>query len=217
VEVYAGDVCFLDLSRPIALRAPNYESLTLILPRAALQPHIADLDCLHGRILQKSSQLNAMPVGHLRTLFAEAPMLSSADGRAAANGTAALSVRRAVGQRPGRDCPVGVSHIAVDLPAVCLQLIAAASPNENDQCHSARRQALLRATSAANRVFVKSLNSAKTYQSMAAVLGLRACPKWGQKRHFDSRPALPVYPDQQTFSESVGMSQKVESRMGAVA
>jgi len=89
-EVHAGDVCFFDLSRPSALRAPNYQSLTLILPRASLQPHVADLDGLHGRILRKSSPLNAMLVGHLRTLFAEAPMLSTTDGRAAANGTAAL-------------------------------------------------------------------------------------------------------------------------------
>jgi AraC-like DNA-binding protein len=103
VEVHAGDVCFLDLSRPINLRAPDYESLTLILQRAALQPHIADLDSFHGRILQKNSPLNTMLVGHLRTLFAEAPMLSSADGRAAANGTAALIAAFAGPSDKGRD------------------------------------------------------------------------------------------------------------------
>jgi len=102
-EVHAGDVCFLDLSRPSSLRAPNYESLTLILPRAALQPHIADLDDLHGRILQKSNPLNAMLVGHLRTLFAEAPALNAADGRMAANGTAALVAAFAGPSDIGRD------------------------------------------------------------------------------------------------------------------
>jgi ribosomal protein L7/L12 len=83
-EVSAGDVCFLDLSRLTALRAPNYDSLTLILPRAALQPYIAGLDSLHGRIKQKKNPLNAILVNHLQTLFAEAPTLSATDGRAAA-------------------------------------------------------------------------------------------------------------------------------------
>jgi hypothetical protein len=89
-EVRAGDICFLDLSRPVNLRAPDYESLTLILPRAALAPSLADLDGLHGQVLQKSNPLNTILVNHLRTLFAQAPSLSAADGRAAAKGTAAL-------------------------------------------------------------------------------------------------------------------------------
>jgi AraC-like DNA-binding protein len=101
-DVRPGDVCFLDLSRPINLRAPDYESLTLILPRAALEPHLADLDDLHGRILRKSEPLNAMLVGHLRTLFAEAPGLRAADGRMAANGTAALIAAFANASERGR-------------------------------------------------------------------------------------------------------------------
>jgi hypothetical protein len=84
-EVHVGDVCFLDLSRPISLKAPDYESLTLILPRAALQSHIADLNNLHGQILRKSSPLNAMLVGYLKTMFAVSSSLDSAEGRAAAN------------------------------------------------------------------------------------------------------------------------------------
>lgn len=102
-EVRAGDVCFLDLSRPSSLRSPNYESLTLILPRDALQPYLADLDGLHGRVLQKKNPLNAMLVGHLQTLFAEASALSLADGRAAVNGTAALIAAFAGPSANGRD------------------------------------------------------------------------------------------------------------------
>ncbi len=102
-EVHAGDVCFLDLSRPVALRAPNYASLTLILPRATLQPYVADLDALHGRILRKSRPLNAMLVNHLQTLFAEAPTLDEADGAAAARGTAALIAAFAGTSDDGRE------------------------------------------------------------------------------------------------------------------
>jgi AraC-like DNA-binding protein len=103
VEVQTGDVFFLDLSRPTALRAPDYGSLTLILPRAALQPYIADLDGLHGRTLQKKNPLNAILVNHMQTLFAEAPLLSSADGRAATNGTAALIAAFARPSANGRE------------------------------------------------------------------------------------------------------------------
>jgi AraC-like DNA-binding protein len=102
-EVRPGDVCFLDLSRPINLSAPDYESLTVILARAALEPHLADLDDLHGRILRKAEPLNAMLVGYLRTLFAEAPGLRAADGRMAANGTAALIAAFAGASERGRN------------------------------------------------------------------------------------------------------------------
>jgi AraC-like DNA-binding protein len=102
-EVHAGDVCFLDLSRPISIKAPDYESLTLMLPRMALQQHIADLDGLHGQILKRTSPLNAMLVEHLRTLFEAAPLLDATDGRAAANGTAALIAAFAGSSAHGRD------------------------------------------------------------------------------------------------------------------
>lgn len=101
-EVQAGDVCFLDLSRPVTLQAPDYASLTLILPRATLQPHVADLDALHGRILRRSHPLNAMLVSHLETLFAQAPALDAADGAVAAKGTAALIAAFAGASDDGR-------------------------------------------------------------------------------------------------------------------
>ena len=101
--VEVGDICFLDLSRPCSLKAPDYESLTLILPRAAIEPHVACLDDLHGRILPKSSPLNAILTGHLGTLFAQAPGLDAADGRAAAAGTAALIAAIAGPSETGRE------------------------------------------------------------------------------------------------------------------
>jgi AraC-like DNA-binding protein len=105
-EVHAGDVCFLDLSRPISIKAPDYESLTLMLPRAALQQHIGDLDGLHGQILKKTSPLSGILVGHLRALFEAAPLLDATDGRAAANGTAALIAAFGGPSANGRDAIV---------------------------------------------------------------------------------------------------------------
>ena len=46
---------------------------------------------------------------------------------------------------------------------------------------------------------------------------LEPWPMWVDSAVLTFGRSLPVYPDERTFSESVGMSQKVESRMGAVA
>ena len=102
-DVHAGDVCFIDLTQRVGLRAADYRSLTLMLPRTMLQPHVADLDGLHGRVLRKHNPLNSMLVGHLRTLFAEAPALNAAEARAAAGGTAALIAALAGASDRGRD------------------------------------------------------------------------------------------------------------------
>lgn len=89
-EVHVGDVCILDMTRPGALRSPDYKSLSVVLPRTLLEPYVADLDSLHGQILQRSTPLNTMLASHLRALLAEAPALSQQDVHAALRGTAAL-------------------------------------------------------------------------------------------------------------------------------
>ncbi len=102
-EVHPGDVCFLDMTRQSTLRAPNYQNLSVVLPRVLLAPLVADLDGLHGRILQKSTSLNTMLVSHLRTLYDEAPVLTSKDAGAAAHGTAALVAAFAGASGNGRE------------------------------------------------------------------------------------------------------------------
>ncbi|WP_217576277.1 helix-turn-helix domain-containing protein [Mesorhizobium sp. GbtcB19] len=102
-EVHTGDVCFLDMTRPSALRASDYRSLTLVLPRNLLASQIADLDGLHGRILPKASPLNAMLTGHMRLLYAQAPSLDLPDAHAAARGAAALVAAFAGASADGRD------------------------------------------------------------------------------------------------------------------
>jgi len=102
-EVHAGDVCFLDMTRQSELRASYYQTLSVVLPRALLAPLVADLDGLHGRIMQKSTSLNTMLASHLRTLFDEAPVLTSKDAGAAAHGTAALVAAFAGASGKGRE------------------------------------------------------------------------------------------------------------------
>ncbi|MBN9548307.1 MAG: helix-turn-helix domain-containing protein [Alphaproteobacteria bacterium] len=102
-EVNTGDLCILDMTRRSALRSSDYKSLTLVLPRALLEPHIADLDALHGRVLPRASALNAMLAAHMRQLHAQAPSLALPDIHAAAQGTAAMVAAFAGASSDGRD------------------------------------------------------------------------------------------------------------------
>jgi AraC-like DNA-binding protein len=110
-EVTTGDICVLDLTRRSRLRAPGYKSLTLVLPRGLLEPHVANLDALHGKILPKGNSLNMMLAAHMRLLHAQAPSLTPSDIHAAAHGTAAMIAAFAGASGDGRDL---IAEVAVD-------------------------------------------------------------------------------------------------------
>ena len=102
-EVHPGDVFILDLARRCTVRSPDYASLTIVLPRAMLEPLLPNLDELHGLVLKKGTPLATMLVHHLQILFREAPALGVAEARAAARGTAALIAVFAGASVNGRD------------------------------------------------------------------------------------------------------------------
>jgi AraC-like DNA-binding protein len=109
-EVRPGEVFFLDMTRRSALRSTDCKSLTLILPRTLLAPHVADLDRLHGKILPGTSSLNEMLAAHMRMLCAQAPTFDIPDMHAAARGTAALIAAFAGASVDGREL---ISQVAV--------------------------------------------------------------------------------------------------------
>jgi AraC-like DNA-binding protein len=90
IEVNTGDICILDMTRRCILRTTGYTHLSIVLPRAMLEPLLPSLDILHGLVLPRGTPLNALLVSHLRALYAESPTLGIDEGRAAARGTAAL-------------------------------------------------------------------------------------------------------------------------------
>jgi AraC-like DNA-binding protein len=102
-DVHPGDVCILDMTRPSALRTAECEDVSLVLPRALIEPHLADPDRLHGLLLKRPHPLNAMLVSHLRTLLAQAPGLSVTDAHAAAQGAIALIAAFAGASTDGRE------------------------------------------------------------------------------------------------------------------
>lgn len=109
-EVHPGEMFFLDMTRPSTLRTSDFKSLTLVLPRTLLAPHVTDLDSLHGKILPGTSPLNQMLAAHMRMLSAQAPALDIPDMHAAARGTAALVAAFAGASVDGREL---ISQMAV--------------------------------------------------------------------------------------------------------
>ena len=101
--VHAGEVCILDMTRPSAVRTPEGNDLSLVLPRALIEPHLADPDRLHGLILERRSPLNALLVSHLQTMLAQADALSVSDAGAATQGAIALIAAFAGASADGRD------------------------------------------------------------------------------------------------------------------
>jgi AraC-like DNA-binding protein len=112
IEVHPGDVFIVDLTRHSSIRAPDYASLSIVLPRALVAPLLPNLDSLHGLVLPRSSPFNTMLVSHLQTLFAEVPALGLQEVSAAASGTAALVASLLGASANGRDATRQAASIA---------------------------------------------------------------------------------------------------------
>ncbi len=89
-ECSPGDICLLDLSRPLSACSTDYEALTVVLPRGLFGAHQGVLDSLHGRVIQGASPFGRMLNDHLRALAAHAPGFSEPEAAAAAQATALL-------------------------------------------------------------------------------------------------------------------------------
>ncbi|WP_091717664.1 helix-turn-helix domain-containing protein [Methylobacterium phyllostachyos] len=85
-----GDICLLDLSRPLAAQSTDYQALTVVLPRGLFGADQAMLDALHGQVIRGASPFGRMLNDHLRALDAHAPGFSERESGAAARATAVL-------------------------------------------------------------------------------------------------------------------------------
>ncbi|MEZ2329716.1 helix-turn-helix domain-containing protein [Mesorhizobium sp. RCC_202] len=122
-EVHTGDICVLDMTRRSTLRSTDYKSFSLVLPRTLLEPHVADLDALHGRILPRGSALNTMLAAHMRLLYEQAPALTPSEIHAAAHATAAMIAAFAGASSDGRGL---IAEVAADASLkTCRKLIDA--------------------------------------------------------------------------------------------
>ncbi|QDX25002.1 helix-turn-helix domain-containing protein [Sphingomonas suaedae] len=100
VRVRAGDVCIFDLTRTLETRAGDYGNITLVIPRPLLEDKVADIDSLHGLVLDRDLPLTQILAAHIRTLAQHAAGLAAGDAAIASRGTIQL-LASLVDQRPG--------------------------------------------------------------------------------------------------------------------
>ena len=89
-RVEAGDVCLLDLSRPVMLQAERIDNLAAIVDRGLLAPLLADVGEVHGLVLRHDSEAGIAVREHLEDLWRQAPHLTVTQGLELSRSTAAL-------------------------------------------------------------------------------------------------------------------------------
>lgn len=85
-----GSVRLLDMTRPVETRADGFENLTLVLPRAALEPLLSTPSDLHGIVLAPESNGAVILSGFMRTLADRAALLSTPEAEAMGQAAAAV-------------------------------------------------------------------------------------------------------------------------------
>lgn len=76
LRVRPADIVVLDLSRPAHFRLAASQSISLLIPRTALAPLLADVGQLHGLVVRKDSAAGGLLGQLLRSLSAAAPRLA---------------------------------------------------------------------------------------------------------------------------------------------
>ncbi len=117
VPLAPGDICLLDLSRPLALGSTDYRAMTLILPRSLFPERGERLGDIHGAVLRGATPFGTLVNDHLRSLGAHVPHFSPAEARASAEATAVLL---SMGARPA--IPAGAPAQAAERAPVFLAI-----------------------------------------------------------------------------------------------
>lgn len=102
-RVEAGDVCMLDLSRPVTLRTERIDNLAAIVDRALLAPLLEDGDDLHGLVLRRDSEAGIAVREHLDEMWRQAPGLTVPQGLDFSHSAAAViaaAVKASAGRPP---------------------------------------------------------------------------------------------------------------------
>ncbi|MCJ2085261.1 helix-turn-helix domain-containing protein [Methylobacterium sp. E-005] len=172
-----GDICLLDLSRPLSARSTDYQALTVVLPRGLFGPHQGALDALHGQVIRGATPFGRMLNDHLRALGAHAPGFSEREATAAAQATAML-LGAAVSGLPAEE-RVGRASDGAPLLLILRRFIEAelAAPGLNAETLGRQfglsRSALYRLFAPLGGVsgYIRQRRLARAYQDLAACDG----------------------------------------------
>jgi AraC-like DNA-binding protein len=89
-QVQPGQICMLDLSRPVTLTTRGVDNLSAMIARDLLLPLIADPADVHGLVLPLDSEANVAVREHLEEMWAQGSNLTVAEGLEVSRSTAAL-------------------------------------------------------------------------------------------------------------------------------
>lgn len=88
--VRPGDICMLDLTRPVAIRTEGVDNLSVIIERDLLLPLLADAGEVHGLVLSRDSEAGVAVREHLEEMWLQGADLTVAQGLEWSQATAAL-------------------------------------------------------------------------------------------------------------------------------
>ncbi len=90
IQIEAGDILILDLTRESILKLPNRAAIGVFLRRQELDRYTNDIDALHGTVLKGASALGRLLTAHILTLESEAIAFQDADSTPVVRSTAAM-------------------------------------------------------------------------------------------------------------------------------
>lgn len=89
-QVAPGDVCFLDLTRPVAIRTDGIDNQSVIVERDLLEPLLADPGDFHALILRRDTEAGVAVREHLEEMWRQGPHLTVTEGLEWSRATAGL-------------------------------------------------------------------------------------------------------------------------------
>lgn len=98
-QVSPGDVGIFDLSRTWNATCKPFRHLSLMLPRAMLEPLLSQPDRAHGTVLSGSTTAGRLLCEHLQSLWRNLPRMTQEDAQRVLSGSASL-IAGCLGQTP---------------------------------------------------------------------------------------------------------------------
>ncbi len=89
-QVAPGDVWLFDLARTLRTETRDFANVSLAVPRALIEPLVADGDALHGLKLGGDTPLGGLLYDHIRGLEARAPRMTLREAASVAESTVHL-------------------------------------------------------------------------------------------------------------------------------
>lgn len=89
-QVAPGDVCLLDLTRPVMIRTDGIDNQSVIIERELLEPLLADPGDFHAVILRRDTEAGVAVREHLEEMWRQGSELTVAEGLEWSRATAAL-------------------------------------------------------------------------------------------------------------------------------